>query len=807
MKSYYGNYLGICVSNTDPEFRGRVKVFIPHIMPALYEHWNQEGKDIQIKAVGNNLQGTLDPSVIDTLVKILPWCEASTPILGTSTAGHYNAVTHNWAYTAADYNNKSVRPINCTTSSLDPSKSYVDDATNNAIGSSLASILNNTSRDAHAANPGQASCAGNVTAAIEQTFGISVQRPDSHAAKDYGPALVNAGFIAVPYTTGTNYPAGSVKISGAGSGHEYGHMETVTNPSQADSWQWCDKGSVSAWNSNSNDVVVYVPSDSLINKNFPNATVNNDAVKTGQGAQNCDQPATNANALSKAPDQSAQGVNSPTRPLSRPDGHPALVGSASEVDSGKPDTSTLPTTNGTSSINNGVAPVTQAINNGTVDPAFLGGVKSGMGLGDTAAYNATDAYNAAYQNVKSLGYSDDQANLVASAMTGNMAQESGFTTNLVHDNGQGYGLLGENQDNLLAETKWLASQGNTKAINALNEAGLTNSGTNLDEAGSRNLVSAINNAGGFTAAEQVNAMFHNPNFAGTAGGFASNSYNRRTGALPSLLQQTNIPAAASSMVGPGSYLVGTIATLNVPNRQNNAIAAASTFGGVDKAKLEQQAAAARQAAAAGNAAVAKAGTNIIHTPTDLGPTPIDTNGMPAGMFAVPNVGSLLWIFFQEGNPLFPVYFGASFSAREWQAAYKASSPPAHYPNAADGSTHYAQSSILRMNGAGAIISTDTYGDTVGDQRSINIISHTGAHHTLGAKGTVVYDPNAYYKQSDGHSFDAAMGNRETYTQGDSNTVTFGDQIIKIGNISQDAFDAVAEHQAILDEAHQHMQDL
>ena len=796
MKSYYGNYLGICVSNTDPEFRGRVKVFIPHIMPALYEHWNQEGKDIEIRAVGNNLQGTLDPAVIDTLVKILPWCEASTPILGTCTAGHYNAQTHNWAYTTADYNNKSVRPINCATSSLDPSKSYVDDATNNSVSNAILNAM--TGYDKHGVRtnvvsntPGMTFCARNSTTVINSILDPSLGHAD---ASGMAAKLQAANWIPVPYSNSTVYPAGSYKVSVAKdfTGGFGQHAELATVGPNGNNWVWCNKGAGGALN-HDGSTVVYIPPASVYQNKFPDAKVNNDAVKSGQGAQSCDQPATGANATTKAPDQSA--LKPAAYPLSRAEGADHLVKGGEETPS--PD-GIIPTVNGSSSVNNNTTPVAAATSGGTVDPAFQQQVQSNMNVGATGAQNAIDAYNAAYQNVKSLGYSDDQANLVASAMTGNMAQESGFTTNLVHDNGQGYGLLGENQDNLLAEVKWLASKGNTTAINALNDAGLVNSSSNLDEAGSRNLVSAINAHGGFSAADQVNAMFHNPNFAGTAGGFASNSYNRRTGALPSLLQQTNIPAAATSMVGPGSYLVGTMATLNVPNRQNNAIAAAHTFGGVDKTVLDQQAAAARQAAAAGNAAAAKAGTNIIHTTTGLGPTPIDTNAMPSGMFAVPNVGSLLWIFFQEGNPLFPVYFGASFSASEWQAAYKASSPPAHYPNAADGSTNYAQSSILRMNGAGAIISTDSYGDALGDQRSLNIISHTGAHYTLGPKGTVAYDPNAYYKQTDGHSFDAAMGNRELYTQGDSNTVTFGDQIIKIGNISQDAFDAVAEHQAIID---------
>ena len=72
MKKYYGNYLGICINSQDPESRGRVQIFIPHIMPALYEGWNESGEDITIECVGNNLPNGLSSDVINKLVQMLP---------------------------------------------------------------------------------------------------------------------------------------------------------------------------------------------------------------------------------------------------------------------------------------------------------------------------------------------------------------------------------------------------------------------------------------------------------------------------------------------------------------------------------------------------------------------------------------------------------------------------------------------------------------------------------------------------------------------------------------------------------------
>jgi hypothetical protein len=111
MKEYYGNYLGICINNQDPEFRGRVQIFIPHIMPALYEGWNQEGEDITIECVGNNLPNGLNSAIIEKLTKILPWSEGAMPIVGASVGGQYNPATGNFNQTAVPEGNFAARQI------------------------------------------------------------------------------------------------------------------------------------------------------------------------------------------------------------------------------------------------------------------------------------------------------------------------------------------------------------------------------------------------------------------------------------------------------------------------------------------------------------------------------------------------------------------------------------------------------------------------------------------------------------------------------------------------------------------------
>ena len=51
--------------------------------------------------------------------------------------------------------------------------------------------------DDHAKAGSTGHCAQYVREAIEAGFGIALQRPGSHLAKDYGSALETAGFVKV----------------------------------------------------------------------------------------------------------------------------------------------------------------------------------------------------------------------------------------------------------------------------------------------------------------------------------------------------------------------------------------------------------------------------------------------------------------------------------------------------------------------------------------------------------------------------------------------------------------------------------
>jgi Phage tail lysozyme len=156
------------------------------------------------------------------------------------------------------------------------------------------------------------------------------------------------------------------------------------------------------------------------------------------------------------------------------------------------------------------------------DPAA---VAKQLGISQAAAQNAIVAYNTAYSDALQQGASTAQAQQIASAICGNIAQESGFNPNLVHDGGIGYGLLGENGDQLARLKQYAIQQGEDP-----------------------------NN---ISTKTQINALFAEPTF------YSRNGFSGMLNASD---------ASSASYNFAVKYLKPTVATANYQARANNAIA-------------------------------------------------------------------------------------------------------------------------------------------------------------------------------------------------------------------------------------------
>ena len=112
-KKYNGNYLGIVVQNNDPSQRGRVKVFIPHVSPSVYQNWISSNTDLAFNTPGKNSDIS---KIIEQLKDILPWAECAAPLTGATGSGRYNAI--NDETTISDSNKFSTTQASISSNSV-----------------------------------------------------------------------------------------------------------------------------------------------------------------------------------------------------------------------------------------------------------------------------------------------------------------------------------------------------------------------------------------------------------------------------------------------------------------------------------------------------------------------------------------------------------------------------------------------------------------------------------------------------------------------------------------------------------------
>ena len=90
IRKYLGNYLGIVIMNTDPEKRGRIKIWVPHVGASVYENWNEDKLDKNFIFPDKTMSPDLS-KVLPELKRILPWAECAMPLFGGNAPGRYNA--------------------------------------------------------------------------------------------------------------------------------------------------------------------------------------------------------------------------------------------------------------------------------------------------------------------------------------------------------------------------------------------------------------------------------------------------------------------------------------------------------------------------------------------------------------------------------------------------------------------------------------------------------------------------------------------------------------------------------------------
>jgi hypothetical protein len=650
MKTHFGNHLGICINNVDPENRGRVQIFIPHIMPALYEGWNELGEDIKLECVGNNLPNGLSSKVIEKLTQILPWAEAAMPVIGNSVAGTYSPETGNFNQT------NTPEALATAGTSTDPSKTVVSATGVNGSGTTTVTYADGTTATLTGPRPIRNNNPGNL---------------------EFGPFAKSQGAV--------------------GSDGRYAVFPTPEIGQQA-------------------------KINLLKTGTYQNLTLTDAFNRYAP-------PSENPSYLRDLRNSTGFDLNRKLSSLSDSEFN-SLVGAVAKIEGfGNPVDLRKPAT----------AP----------DPSATGASRP--------PFYESEPYQVQKQP-------DQNAITEISAPTSTQRTTSAFITR------------GADLSKLNSEFR------NRLEGMAAEYEQIT--GNKMRIMGPR--------SGYRTFQQQVDIFATSrPGYAATPGksnhgfGFALDvqTSDANKAAELGLLEKYNL---TRPFVGPNSKIFEPwhIEPVGLDSSKLAAYKArkeSGKFTGDELAfALDPNAKAPTTALDTGDSGPTIQ-SGIVKNTTGTAAEPLDTTGMAQGMFGIPGPGAMLWVFFREGDPLFPVYFAASYGAAEWQSAYKASSPPAYGPQE-NLFTSISNQTVFRPNNAGAITFTGAV-DTEKDSRALRMAHANGGYFELHPYGTIHYSPNEYLEQVAGTSYKYCL-NREEWTQGDDNRVTIGNQWVVIGNPSQ-----------------------
>jgi len=694
MKEYYGNYLGLCVNNDDPQKRGRVQVFIPHIMPSLYENWNEVGEDIQMICVGDNLPSSLTSPMLEKLTKMLPWAEAASPVIGTSAPGNLISSSNN---SSSIYNQSPNAVASGTNAAINNLNGLLNDALQYAGGGTLGSTV----RSRLFGNRGGSAC-GRGTVAVLGAL-------TNNAAFQTG----SAGGNAWDYALGGNAPSNVFANSGIYQGRQSLPSNYLNNPSQ---WQIGDIVAVANSSRTSGHIQVWTGSawvsdftqSGILTRGYDFSTaalhrltpqglaqtagnvqqkyggILTGEVSGGEGNEStsvggtvaASSPQSAETPINENPDENNYG-NVARPEIETQDGRVTNVGSLRDYIEGRVANSKL----------NGFVPTD--------------GAKYGVDGSPKSWANHFIALGQAESN-----FNSNTTNTADPGGSYGIFQVSPF-------DGSRYGANPTGQNWTIAELRDPII--NTNTAIAIYEKNVIRDGTIAGSTGK--------GAGGYFAATSMNKVAN---------------------------------AAANGSIG-----------------QFNPNAPITT------------------------------GNSLVNHPDPNGPTAVmNINNMAKGLFSYPAAGSLLWVFFREGDPNFPVYFATSYGASEWQSAYRQGSDVAGYqPAPRPENPVTSTGGNMNLGGVGGIRWEDTTvpDDPTKDQKSLAIYGYDGSNMFFNEGYHQIFSKFDRRDQVEGDRYESTLGFKEEWVQGDSNEVVMGDVFVKVGNVSKPALDAVSRIQEIIKE--------
>ena len=756
MKEFNSNYLGMVINSSDPEYRGRVQIFIPHIMPTLYDGWNKEGQDIEISCVGSNIPQGLSPELHARLVKILPWAEAASPIVGSSSPGSFFSDVVQGVKSAAGAVVAAAESLFVQTPTAKPT----------TVSGPLGSLYTEASQYLGSGNlaarglkgfqtgESQGACARSTVALLGAMTGDK--------ALQTGSAGGNAGQFALGGNLGL--PSSSFQPK------QPVTSDYINSPSQ-----WKPGDTIACQNNGVGHIFTYTGvGDKPWSSDFASASP-----QIGSSARNCalHQPTPEAQNKISA---NLNRLYGQTPPTTQPVGDEQTSASGTSA-SPNPIANAQATTSET-------APTPQTTITAAEGAGISGTISGGGTITNTTGFSDNELKFAMRIAAGESGAGVVNAKSVYGDIT-NVKQRVAYAygygkgLSISQLEAQGQQLIDSNQvDWKKVDIGYVQSNEYDTA-----QKGAVNTGSYKDQIvgtaqAIRNLSSknpALGNkvlesirSGNFAEADSILGSRGGPSI-GTKY-FALMDHKNKTSALENRIATEfggDVNAALES-INRDLPPLPTIAELS--------------SGAYDPAAAPDT----KNYVAASEATIS---SSVVNNTDSNGRTPvINTNDMANGLFTFPKPGSMVWVFFREGNPLFPVYFAASYSAAEWSSAYRGGSKSEfddHETPGVDIST-----TNMKLNPSGGLLAKNrlNLNDPLDNESVFSLYHGEGSNITFKNGCDFHYSKNNKRDEVESDRFVVTKGYKEQWVEGDESSNVRGNVIVKIGKIDQEAIDAMNE---------------
>lgn len=829
MKKFYGNHLGIVIDNNDPEQRGRVQVFVPHILPTLYENWNKnpDNNNIQITCAGSGMPGALTDEIVNRLRQILPWADVASPIIGQSSPGNVSGgitkAIKDYVSGASDAVKKTFDKITGSTGNPEPIK-INQSPTANPSGSwepgIKLKIPNITGTDTNGLMPGfiarlnsfyeEASLKGykvSITSGFRSgsegnhskglAADLDIQGNGVHITPKSLSTAQAAGFATQgAYDTARNVDTPEFRdllkkhalhqplhqIYRA-SNPEKWHIEPIEIPVAGGRTGEALSAAVTSLRSKLGapvpSVAEHTSSSQYPPKETPHASPHGGTPQASSGPSS--PGVSNAKLKDSTIPTSAGELASPvvaTKPLQE---QVSLKTPTATADQIKPKSDA-----GSSTGDNGQALLakmrTQRFGAEAKQKNILDRIEYIVGKKE-AGFNIKHAslvfetiVNRAYfkgQTLYDALFRDVYLATVASGDTTTVREHTNFAKRLVNDvifNGQNNtGMMTDNASNIPK---------NPVARNQIGNGTLVTGSFWREGKQITDPIETAHQAQSILGDEERAEFLYRKDISGH----------------PTKWKQDQADSGRRSATY-GEKARNFALAYNAGNP-------APVFDAFKDLSEDIQKALHDKALANGEALTKIPSSKstpptVVNTIDEHGPTiHKNTNDMPKGIFTFPGVGSMVWVFFREGNPLFPVYFAASYSADEWKAAYRGNSINSIGTNIGNIGNQIASTTNIAPNAGGGLEFTHIIDNNdpsgVNNKAVAMMYGDDGSNMTFTRGYHQIYTRHDRRDQVDGQRFSIVGGNEEKWVEQDSSTNIRGNTFVKIGKIDAETINAIEE---------------